>query len=136
MLWIVNAIEMKDHSTVKALLQKSVSISPSPTLVTWLNKSSKSNPLLFQDPIAAETYSVNGVAYTTYTTFRSPLTPDDNPEFARYAPSQFLVLTISKVLVLFTVCLTKPSVKTVKSKVSFFVHIILTILNQVAEAFM
>jgi hypothetical protein len=37
---------------------------------------------VLQDPItAAETYSVNGVAYTTYTTFRSPLTPDDNPEF-------------------------------------------------------
>ncbi|CAB4064250.1 SHANK [Lepeophtheirus salmonis] len=27
---------------------------------------------------AMETYKVNGVKYTTYTTFRSPLTPDDN----------------------------------------------------------
>ena len=26
-----------------------------------------------------ETYSVNGINYTTYTTFRSPLTPDDIP---------------------------------------------------------
>ncbi len=29
-----------------------------------------------------ETYSVNGVSYTTYTTFRSPITPDEVPESA------------------------------------------------------
>ena len=27
-----------------------------------------------------ETYSINGVNYTTYTTFRSPLTPDEIPD--------------------------------------------------------
>ena len=29
---------------------------------------------------AKETYSINGVNYTTYTTFRSPLTPDEIPD--------------------------------------------------------
>ncbi len=29
---------------------------------------------------SSETYSVNGVSYTTYTTFRSPITPDEVPE--------------------------------------------------------
>ena len=33
-----------------------------------------------QEPEPTETYSVNGVNYTTYTTFRSPITPDDCPE--------------------------------------------------------
>ena len=32
-----------------------------------------------QEPLGpVETYAVNGINYTTYTTFRSPLTPDDN----------------------------------------------------------
>ena len=32
-------------------------------------------------PVATpiETYSINGINYTTYTTFRSPMTPDDPP---------------------------------------------------------
>ena len=30
-----------------------------------------------QDPEPTETYSVNGVNYTTYTTFRSPITPEE-----------------------------------------------------------
>ena len=33
-----------------------------------------------QESEPTETYSVNGVNYTTYTTFRSPITPDDCPE--------------------------------------------------------
>ena len=34
-----------------------------------------------QDPAAStETYSVNGVNYTTYTTFRSPITPEECPD--------------------------------------------------------
>ena len=35
---------------------------------------------LVQEPEPTETYSVNGVSYTTYTTFRSPITPEDCPE--------------------------------------------------------
>jgi hypothetical protein len=30
-------------------------------------------------PTPVETYSINGVNYTTYTTFRSPMTPEDAP---------------------------------------------------------
>ena len=33
-----------------------------------------------QDPASTETYSVNGVNYTTYTTFRSPITPEECPD--------------------------------------------------------
>ena len=33
-----------------------------------------------EDPASTETYSVNGVNYTTYTTFRSPITPEECPD--------------------------------------------------------
>ena len=42
--------------------------------------STNSNTASLQDPAAStETYSVNGVSYTTYTTFRSPITPEECP---------------------------------------------------------
>ena len=39
-----------------------------------------------QEPEITETYSVNGVNYTTYTTFRSPITPEECDSISnRYA---------------------------------------------------
>lgn len=49
-------------------------------------------------PAPVETYCVNGVNYTTYTTFRSPMTPDDPPPGEVGADQEDLTPTAERLL--------------------------------------
>lgn len=54
------------------------SMPPRPTRPQVLKRPPAEVPLSVCSPL--ETYNINGVNYTTHTTFRSPMTPDDPPE--------------------------------------------------------
>ena len=54
------------------------SMPPRPNRPQVLKRNTTEIPVVAA-PTPVETYSINGVNYTTYTTFRSPMTPDDPP---------------------------------------------------------
>lgn len=60
------------------------SMPPRPNRPQVLRKS-----MIVADDNNQETYSINGVSYTTYTTFRSPITPDEYPGDFGVSAKQF-----------------------------------------------